>query len=73
MLAALTELFLTIAVPTVTALALVRELFVQISYAEFKENPANELVTDVTSPTGGRAWSPHTASFCTSYRTPSNH
>lgn len=77
MLAELTELFLTIAVATVTTLALVRELFVHISYAEFNENPANGLVTDVTSPTGGRTdgrtWSPHTASFCTSYRMPSNH
>jgi hypothetical protein len=53
MLAALTELCLTITVATVTTLALVRELFVQISYAEFNENPANGLVTDVTSTTGG--------------------
>lgn len=77
MLAALAELFLTIAVATVTTLALVRELFVQISYAEFNENPANGLVNDVTSPTGGRTygrmWSPHTASVCTSYRTPLTH
>lgn len=77
MLVALTELFLTISVATVTTLALVRELFVQISYVELNENPANGLVTDVTSPTGGRTdgrtWSPHTASFCTSYRKSSNH
>jgi hypothetical protein len=53
MLAALTELRLTITVATVTTLALVRELFVLI-YAEFNENPANGLVTDVTSTTGGR-------------------
>jgi hypothetical protein len=72
-LAALTELFLTIAVATVTTLALVRELTLQISYAEFNEKPANGLVTDVRSPTGGRTRSAHTASFCTSYRTPSNH
>jgi len=54
MLAALTELCLTITVATVTTLALVRELCVQISYAEFNDNPANGLVTDVTSTTGGR-------------------
>jgi exosortase/archaeosortase len=52
MLAALTELFITIAVATVTTLELVRELFVQISYAEFNENQANGSVTYVTSPTG---------------------